>query len=338
MDNMLLIDAIYINDSGGKILLDYLLQELEKSGRKCIYLLDKRVEGQVDFLTDTANEVFFLEGSLYKRHLFYLKHKDRLSSVLCFGDLPPSIKLEAKVYTYLQSDLYIKVPKDSTFKFKFTFFLKQSVLRFLLKNSDFWMLQTETISRNFRSKFKISEDKLLLMPFYPPFRKDREFLREKDSFVFVSNAVPHKNHLRLINAFCKFYDQENKGKLTVTVDSFYQHLTDLIKEKQKQGYPIVNLGFIEREKLVEVYSSSEYLVYPSLAESFGLAILEAIDCGCKVIGADLPYLYAVCEPSLTFDPIDEDSITKTLSLSLKNTLQPSLSRAKNEIETLLKTL
>ncbi|KQT17892.1 hypothetical protein ASG31_03910 [Chryseobacterium sp. Leaf404] len=338
MENKLLIDAIYINDSGGKILLDYLLLELEKSGRKCIYLLDKRVEGNVDFLQNTANEVYFLEGSLYKRHLFYLKHKDRFASVLCFGDLPPSVKLKAKVFTYLQSDLYIKVPKDSSLKFRFLFFLKQTVLRFLCKNSDFWMLQTETISRNFRNKFNVAEDKLMLMPFYPPFRKERIMVREKDSFVFVSNAVPHKNHLRLINAFCKFFDNEKRGKLTVTVDPVYQNLISLIQEKQNLGYPIVNLGFVEREKLAEVYSASEFLVYPSLAESFGLAILEAIDCGCKVIGADLPYLYAVCKPSLTFNPLDEDSIAKTLSLSLKTTLQPSLSKTENEIEKLLKTL
>ncbi|WP_191736057.1 glycosyltransferase [Chryseobacterium caseinilyticum] len=335
---MLLIDAIYINDSGGKILLDYLLQELEKSGRKCIYLLDKRVESKVPFLENTANEVYFLEGSLYKRHLFYLKHKRRIGSVLCFGDLPPSVKLKVKVYTYFHSELYIRVPQDSTLKYKSIFFLKRSVLRFLLKNSDFWMLQTETISENFRNKFKISEKKTLLLPFYPPLTKPGEIKRERDSFVFVSNAVPHKNHIRLINAFCKFYDQEKRGKLTITVDSFYQHLIHLIEEKQKQGYPIVNIGFIEREKLAEVYRSAEYLVYPSLAESFGLAILEAMDCGCKVIGADLPYLYAVCEPSLIFDPFDENSISKTLSLSLKGNLQPSLSKANNEIEALLKTL
>ena len=50
MEATILIDAIYINDSGGKILLDYLLQELEKIGKKCIYLLDKRVEDKMAFL------------------------------------------------------------------------------------------------------------------------------------------------------------------------------------------------------------------------------------------------------------------------------------------------
>lgn len=338
MEGTILIDAIYINDSGGKILLDYLLQELEKTNKKCIYLLDKRVEGKVSFLKNSKNEIYFLEASLFKRHLFYLKNKDRIGSVLCFGDLPPSTKIKGNVYTYLHSDLYIKVPKDSSAKFKFLFFLKRSILKLFSKNSNFWVLQTETIAKNFSKKFNIAENKILQLPFYPPMQQKRNLIRENDTFAFVSNAVPHKNHLRLIHAFCRFYDSEKRGKLVITVDSMYQHLIELIEEKQNNGYPIVNLGFIEREKLIDVYCSSGFLVYPSLAESFGLAIIEAMNCGCKVIGADLPYLYAVCEPSLTFDPFDEDSITKILSLSLKENLKDSYAKVDNKIDALIDIL
>ena len=41
---MLLIDAIYINTGGGKILLDYLIEELEKTDKQIFYLLDKRIQ------------------------------------------------------------------------------------------------------------------------------------------------------------------------------------------------------------------------------------------------------------------------------------------------------
>ena len=332
---MLLIDAIYINDSGGKILLDYLLQELEKTDKKCIYLLDSRVEDKVFFLKNSTNEVHFLEASLYKRHMFYLKNRNRFSSVLCFGSLPPSIKLKAKVYTYMHSDLYIKVPKDSSRKFKFLFFLKRKVLQFLEKNTDFWMLQTETVAKNFKNKFNISENKILQMPFYPIMRKNDNVIREKNTFLFVSNAVPHKNHIRLINAFCKFYDREKKGKLIITVDFSYQHLIELIDEKQKKGYPILNVGFIERENLADIYSSAEFLIYPSLAESFGLGLAEAIDGGCKVIAADLPYTYQVCNPSLTFNPYSIDSIESAIIKSVTQELPESNKIITNDINQLI---
>ena len=54
----------------------------------------------------------------------------------------------------------------------------------------------------------------------------------------------------------------------------------------------------DRLTLQKEYLSSEFLMFPSLTESFGLGLIEAIECGCKVIGADLPYTYEVCEPHL----------------------------------------
>ena len=36
--------------------------------------------------------------------------------------------------------------------------------------------------------------------------------------------------------------------------------------------------------------------------------MEAITAGCDVIGADMPYTYAVCRPSKVFDPYSAESI------------------------------
>jgi hypothetical protein len=41
---MILIDALYINNSGGKVLLDYLIEELEKTDKEVFYLLDERIQ------------------------------------------------------------------------------------------------------------------------------------------------------------------------------------------------------------------------------------------------------------------------------------------------------
>jgi hypothetical protein len=66
--------------------------------------------------------------------------------------------------------------------------------------------------------------------------------------------------------------------------------------------------------------------------------VEAIENGCKVIGADLPYTYAVCKPSLVFNPLEVDSITEALSLSLQKNTINSESKVKNEINTLISLL
>ena len=44
MNKVLLIDALHINDSGGKILLDFFIDSIENSKIEAFYLLDKRIK------------------------------------------------------------------------------------------------------------------------------------------------------------------------------------------------------------------------------------------------------------------------------------------------------
>lgn len=337
MDKTILIDAIYINDSGGKILLDFLIQELEKSDRKIFYLLDKRIEEQ-NIKVKAENELLFLKASLHNRKQFYKRNTGRFSAVLCFGNLPPNIRLQANVYTYFHQQLYIQLPETASLKQRISFFLKRAVFKRFSVNTDYWLLQTDLIKTNFEKKFKTHPSKVLIYPFYPQFNSDFKVERKPQSYIYISNAPAHKNHIRLINAFCDFYDRHKLGTLTLTVSKEFPELLELIREKKTQDYPICNLGFIDRQQLSKIYQESEYLIYPSLAESFGLGLVEAIENGCKIIGADLPYTYAVCQPSLIFNPLDEKSISEALSLSLKENTMPSFAKVSNKIDELISLL
>lgn len=334
---MILIDALHINSSGGKILLDYLIDNLEKTSLPIFYLLDKRIDGNIPPIKK-ENKVVYLQASLFTRKQFYKSHKDDFEKILCFGNLAPSYRTSAQVYTYFHQQLYIQLPKDSSVKLKISFFLKKIIFRSLKENTDYWMVQTDLINFNFRKAFGVDKRKVLTMPFYPELQSKENFERKKHTYLYVSNVSAHKNHMRLINAFCSFYEEYQKGELILTVGEEKIELVSLIKEKIEKKYPIRNLGFIPRQQLAKVYQESEYLIYPSLAESFGLGLVEAIENGCKVIGADLPYTYAVCEPSLTFDPLDEQSIYKSLSLSLQQTVKPSITKVFNSIDEIVRLL
>lgn len=342
MGKKILLDAIYINNSGGKILLDYLISELEKSGKEVFYLLDKRVENTIPVINTDKNRVIFLEASLIKRHQFYLKNKNMFSTVLCFGNLPPSVRLFAEVYTYFHQQLYIKLPSITDFKTKIIFLIKGKILKYLLKNTTWWLLQTDLIKHDFVEKFGVDSSKVLVLPFYPPLHieDNSKQLRKKNSLLYVSNAPAHKNHIRLINSFCAFYDLYKIGSLTVTIGEEFNDLSILLYDKIKLGYPITNIGFVNRSELSTIYQETEYLIYPSLAESFGLSLVEAIENGCKIIAADLPYTHAICEPSLVFNPLDENAIIDALSLSLRDgkKLKKSVAKVSNNIDHIISLL
>lgn len=100
--------------------------------------------------------------------------------------------------------------------------------------------------------------------------------------------------MHLINAFCRFYDKHQQGKLIVTLPEEFKQIIQLIEQKKAEGYPIRNVGYLNRKQVQQIFLQSEYHIFPSLTESLGLEIIESIVCGCKVIGADLPYMHAAC--------------------------------------------
>lgn len=333
---MILIDAVYINDSGGKVLLDYLIAEVEMSEKTTYYLLDKRVEGNVPQIK-ALNKVEYVTASLSARNKFYKKHRNNFSTVLCFGNLPPNISISATVYTYFHQLLFLSFPETMGFKDRLIYSLKIAILNHFKKNTDFWLVQSELIKNKLGRKYSLNNNKIVLLPFYPPLRHDTALKKIPATYLYVSNGNPHKNHHRLIEAFSEFYAKHRRGTLTVTVSDAFPDIISLIVEKQHQGIPVINIGFVSREKLKDLYAVTEFLVFPSLSESFGLGLAEAIENGCKVIGADLPYTFAVCEPSLIFNPLHTESIVQALSLSLQETKQ-SVSKVKNEIDTLINLL
>ncbi|MES2812655.1 MAG: glycosyltransferase [Bacteroidota bacterium] len=335
---MVLIDALYINNSGGKVLLDYLMTQLELSDKKVFYLLDDRITGNIIPVKST-NQVLFLKAGLWRRHTFYQKHKNDFTTVLCFGNLPPTIRVNAKVYTYFHQLLFLEIPEGTSFLTTLTIHLKMKVVQFLQPNTDFWLVQTELVKSKFLKKYAPKSDTVLLLPFYLPFEDQvTPIVRNPHQYVFVSNGVPHKNHIRLINAFCAFFETHKKGTLYVTISEEFVFLKKYIDNKINSGFPIINLGHIDRFRLQELYLQSTFHVFPSLTESFGLGLIEGIECGCKIIGADLAYTYAVCEPSIVFNPIDESDIVSALEKSLTENLTTSTAKVKNEMKALLEFL
>lgn len=335
---MLLVDAIYINDGGGKVLLDYLIKKLENTEINCFYLLDNRIKKNHPKIKST-NQVVYLNASLFDRFLFYKKQRDSFSKIFCLGNLPPNIRIKVKVFTYFHSPLYLKTPKEFSSIERFKYELKRIVLKAFINNTDLWLVQSKLIKDEFQKKFGVKNDKVNLLPFYPPYEKhEKQVVREDNSFLYVSNATPHKNHVKLIDAFCSFFDEYNIGKLILTVSDDYIEVFNLINIKINQGYPIVNIGFVDRNELTKIYLSSQYLIFPSIAESFGLGLVEAIDNDCKVIGADLPYTYAVCEPSIVFNPYKVESIIDGFKQSLNKDNKLSKSLIENKIDNLVRLL
>lgn len=333
---MILVDSVYVNNSGGRILLDYLVRSLLPY-ENVYFLFDQRCAGSYNFIPSCRKS--FLRASLKERDCFYRDHSDDFDFVLCFGNLAPTRRIRAKVFTYFHQLLYLNVPLSVPFKSRALFRSKAFVFGQLLRNTDYILVQSPNMARLCESKFRYAKGKLMVLPFFPDEDLDNYGKHPKGNLIYVSSGAAHKNHFPLIDAFCDAYDTLGYSRLTLTVSKGSNpKLEDIIRDKEDLGYPIRNIGFVDRDRLIDEYNNSEYLIFPSLEESFGLGLVEAIECGCKVIGADRPYTYQVCQPSIVFDPLDPNSICNAILKSQGSHIPQTRLLISNEIDRLVKLL
>ncbi|MFN3998545.1 glycosyltransferase [Algoriphagus sp.] len=335
---MVLLDAVYINNSGGKILLNYLVEILYKSKKEVFYLLDLRVKGDYEFLQE--DKVQYLESSLLKRHSFYRANQNRFSTVLCFGNIPPTFKLKVNVYTYFHNSIYFFTTKEFSIKERLLISAKSWLIRLFKNNTDKWWVQTEQMSFQFAKYWNIGSGKIDVLPFYSSI-DNRETIvtnREKYSFLYISDGHPNKMHLQLLEAFKELFKVCPQSKLYLTISPQYPALLDKINTMQTEGLSVENLGWCSREVLRKLYQKLGFFIFPSNQESFGLGLIEAAQYGMKILASDLPYVHAVIKPSLTFNPNDKSSIINAMIVAINNDLPIAKLSVANQIDQILEKL
>lgn len=319
---MLLIDALFLNSPGGITLLKYLYENLAQRGITSFFLLDRRTENELSFCITT--EKTFLESTLKERKQFYLQHKNDFPRVLCFSNIPPPIPLSVPVYTFFHNVLLLKDCSYLPIKSRILNRLKRQLIYFHRNNSNTWIVQTDFMKQLLTRKLRITNKKVEILPFFCLKDQIGPIINSKkpDSFIYPSTGLGHKNHVILLKAWELLHQVGHNFELHLTIPETDIKLMKLISSLKAQGLKIVNHGIITQSELLSLYQSSEYLVYPSLNESFGLPLIEAIQQNCKVIAADLPYFKETIMPTAKFNPYQPSS--------LKNAILEAISQKENE--------
>ena len=334
---MLLVDAVYINDGGGKVLLDLLIEKLLREKQEIFYLLDERVKGQYPNL-DTGMSLY-IKNSFRKRLNFYKMSGNKFSKVLTFGNVPPPVKLDAEVFTYFHNVLYLN-PIIGFTLYNLLLRIKICIIGTLSRNTLIWFVQSNVMKEKLANRFKIDLKKILVFPIFQdfmPVERVRSLPPPKIiKYLYVSDGHPYKNHHNLIKAFV-YYAKKSGGdnSLTLTISSRYAILCSFIENLRNEGINIINRGIIGKEALAAEYQNADVAVYPSFSESFGLGLVEAAQYGLPVIAADLSYIHEVIEPSIVFDPRSVDDIYRALVESKKYIGKPVKLKAKNGLNDMI---
>lgn len=331
---MVLIDALFINKGGGAVLLQYLIERILAHPRKdnFFFLLDPRFERPA--ILDKNYVV--INNSINDRIKFYKLNKGNYTKVFCFANTPPPVKLKVPVYTYFHNQ---KLLEAYQYKFKknyFFLYLKYLVIRLYNRNTDHYIVQTPHMVHALTRLGLKDKAHCLTIPFYD----DRKYhaghtpfsQRSKDEFVFISNPSPQKNYPTLLDAWEYLLEKGYTPKLHVTIDDTAPELLVRMEALVAKGARITNHVYLDPR---ELYFNCPYLIFPSVMESFGLPLIEAVDSGMKVIASELDYVRDVVVPSLTFNPHDKVSIANAVIQALENELPFPKIVTTNEVDRLV---
>jgi len=138
---------------------------------------------------------------------------------------------------------------------------------------------------------------------------------EAPFLLFVGALQPHKNLSLLIEAYARLRERGRGDHHLVLAGRSGRASAQLFRLVHEQGLDAVihHVGERAPAALAGLYSAATALVIPSLYESFGIPVLEAMSCGCPVLSSWAGALPEVCGGAgLLFDPRDADALAAHL--------------------------
>ena len=144
-----------------------------------------------------------------------------------------------------------------------------------------------------------------------------------DDLLYVSHLFPYKNILRLINSF-ENYKSTNRcsSKLFIVgkiMDHKYYNLLKKTIVNKNIEDQIIFAGMANKNELKFAYSKCKLFIFPSLCESSGYTLIEAMSCGAAILASDSTAIPFTCSTAAEyFDGHDEGQISSKLEMILSN--------------------
>jgi glycosyltransferase involved in cell wall biosynthesis len=202
----------------------------------------------------------------------------------------------------------------------------------IVERSELIITVSEFEKRLIRERLEIPEEKVKVVYNGVHSRFHQQYTQEElqtfrnkyklpaDFLLFLGNKAPKKNTVNVIKAFAKYCVEERDPLPLVVLDYEPEQMHQLLN-KFRYGSCMNNMffpGYISPEEMPLMYQGAKIFLYPSLRESFGMPILEAMASGTPVITSNTSSMPEVGGNAAFYvDPFSPDDIQRGI-LSLSN--------------------
>lgn len=138
-------------------------------------------------------------------------------------------------------------------------------------------------------------------------------------WLLLGNTDPKKNIDNTLKGYASYLQKSPEKKKLLLVDLTNQHVNRLLNDLDLGSIRdfIIVKEYIPHHILAEIYNKAFGFLYPSIRESFGLPILEAMACGTPVITSNRSAMPEIgADQAIYVDPLNPVSIAEGM-LSLE---------------------
>jgi glycosyltransferase involved in cell wall biosynthesis len=184
--------------------------------------------------------------------------------------------------------------------------LRNVIFKITLLTTDVVIVQTHFMKQAFLKKYGYLKRRVHVLP-NPLSNLMEDGRAEPDNVgcrannvLYVSRYAPHKQHMFLLR-MADAYQNEFRRKgvqfwITVDPSKSLGGANDFLHEigKRRLDDIIQNLGEVPNEQLSRYYRSAACLFFPSVSETFGNPLVEAMAFALPIIVPDLDYAKSIC--------------------------------------------
>jgi glycosyltransferase involved in cell wall biosynthesis len=232
--------------------------------------------------------------------LFAVRERKLYSQCLVLGDVPLP---ETQRQTVLVHQSNLVLPGLNVYSSRK---LRYQVLRWVFRrNIRFahkFVVQTGVMQQQMVESYPELNGRIVVMPQPAPNWLKRTAARRSYAkgqplcLFYPAAGFIHKNHV-LLKSMDSCMNLVQPLELTVTLNLYEQARLRL------SGGWLRNVGKLDPGECLKTYEQSDALFFPSLLESYGLPLVEAMVFGLPVVCSDLPFARWLCEEqAIYFDP------------------------------------
>ncbi len=138
----------------------------------------------------------------------------------------------------------------------------------------------------------------------------------------VGDLYVQKNYEKLIEAFALLSHATPRLRLKIAgrpVDEAYrQQLKEAVRKSGLESV-VEFLGEVQRDNLISLYQRCRIFIFPSIVETFGQPLAEAMACGAPVASSNTTAMPEIAgDAALYFDPSDATDMARQISRLLED--------------------